>query len=80
MYNSFLAVIHCKNQPWPLTFFTLTFSRSSTIPPLAQVIDKIYDTTPGFSDVFDEETFYAFFAVITVLSFVAAFVASRCVT
>ena len=44
------------------------------------MIDKIYDTTPGFSDVFDEETFYAFFAVITVMSFVAAFVASRCVT
>ncbi len=42
------------------------------------MIDRIYDKTPGFEDVFhDEETFYAFAACFTALACVAAFVASR---
>ena len=48
----------------------MTFSPS-------QVIDKIYDKTPGFDDLFDEETFYVFAACFTLLTCLAAFVASR---
>jgi len=40
-------------------------------------IDKFYDKTPGFTDVFDEESFYIFAFFFTVLTCVAAVVASR---
>lgn len=42
-----------------------------------EVIDKYYEATPGFQDIFDEETFYIFAAVFTLATCLAAFVASR---
>ena len=42
-----------------------------------EVIDKYYEQTPGFQDIFDEETFYVFAAVFTLATCLAAFVASR---
>ena len=42
-----------------------------------EVINKYYEQTPGFQDVFDEETFYIFAAVFTVATCLAAFVASK---
>jgi len=43
-------------------------------------INKFYDQTPGFDDVFDEETFYIFAGVFTLVTILAAFVASRYIT
>lgn len=43
-------------------------------------IDKFYEQTPGFQDVFDEETFYIFAGVITLITILAAFLASRYIT
>ncbi|TRY72281.1 hypothetical protein TCAL_08590 [Tigriopus californicus] len=43
-------------------------------------VDKIYDQTPGFNDVFDEETFYMFAAGFTLLTCLVAFTASRYIT
>ena len=43
-------------------------------------IDKFYDQTPGFSDVFDEETFYIFAGVFTLVTIVTAVAASRYIT
>jgi len=43
-------------------------------------IDKFYDQTPGFQDVFDEETFYIFAGVVTLVAIIAAFAASRYIT
>ena len=45
-----------------------------------EVIDRYYEQTPGFQDVFDEETFYIFAAVFTLATCLAAFVASRYIT
>ena len=45
-----------------------------------EFVDKIYDTTPGFNDVFDEETFYVFAVVVAVTACLAAFIASRYIT
>ena len=42
-----------------------------------EVIDRIYDTTPGFQDIFDEESFYVFAACFTLMTCLAAFVASK---
>ena len=42
-----------------------------------EFVDKVYDTTPGFNDVFDEDTFYMFAASVTIFACLAAFVASR---
>lgn len=44
------------------------------------VIDKLYDQTPGFQDIFDEESFYIFAAVFTLATCLGAFVASRYIT
>ncbi len=43
------------------------------------LVDKVYDASfPAFNDVFpDEETFYVAAAVFTLVTVVAAFVASR---
>jgi len=43
-------------------------------------IDKLYDQTPGFEDIFDEESFYVFAGVFTLVVVIAAFVASRYIT
>ena len=45
-----------------------------------EVIDKFYEQTPGFQDVFDEESFYIFATVFTLATCLAAFVASRYIT
>lgn len=45
-----------------------------------EFIDKFYDQTPGFQDVFDEETFYIFAGVFTLISIIGAVVASRYIT
>jgi len=43
-------------------------------------IDKFYEQTPGFQDIFDEESFYVFAAVFTLVVCLAAFAASRYLT
>ena len=45
-----------------------------------EFINKFYDQTPGFQDVFDEETFYMFAGVFTLVTVVVAVVASRYIT
>merc|ERR1711971_1424904 len=45
-----------------------------------EFVDKFYDQAPGFQDVFDEESFYMFAAVFTLVSCLAAFLASRYIT
>lgn len=45
-----------------------------------EVIDKYYEQTPGFQEIFDEETFYICAAVFTLATCLAAFVASRYIT
>ena len=42
-----------------------------------EVIDKYYEQTPGFQDIFDEETFYIFAAVFTVATCLIGFIASK---
>ena len=42
-----------------------------------EFVDKIYDTTPGFTDVFDEDSFYMFAGVFTLVVCLGAFIASR---
>lgn len=44
------------------------------------VINKLYEQIPAFTDVFDEESFYAFAACFTVGTIVVAFVLSRFIT
>lgn len=44
------------------------------------VAQSIYDQVPAFTDVFDEETFYLFIIILTVCSFLLAFIASRFIT
>ena len=43
-------------------------------------MDKFYDHVPAFTDVFDEESFYLFAAVITAVTCIAGFLASRYIT
>jgi len=43
-------------------------------------IEKFYEQTPSFEDVFDEETFFVFAGVFTLVVILAAFVASRYIT
>merc|ERR1712117_984610 len=45
-----------------------------------EFVDKVYDQAPGFPDIFDEESFYMFAAVFTLVSCLAAFLASRYIT
>ncbi len=42
-----------------------------------RLVDKIYEMTPGFTDVFDEDSFYLFAAAFTLLTCLVAFTASR---
>ncbi len=49
-------------------------------PVVMHLVDKIYETTPGFTDVFDEDSFYLFAVIFTLLTFLGAFAASRFVT
>ena len=44
------------------------------------LVDKFYEHTPGFQDLFDEESFYIFATVFTLATCLAAFVASRYIT
>jgi len=45
-----------------------------------KLVDKFYDHVPAFTDVFDEESFYLFAAVITAVTCIAGFLASRYIT
>ena len=45
-----------------------------------ELVDKFYEHTPGFQDLFDEESFYIFATVFTLVTCLAAFVASRYIT
>eukprot|EP00095_Tigriopus_kingsejongensis_P011122 snap_masked-scaffold645_size120276-processed-gene-0.9 protein:Tk11122 transcript:snap_masked-scaffold645_size120276-processed-gene-0.9-mRNA-1 annotation:"mitochondrial 50s ribosomal protein l53" len=59
-------------------------SRSSGHGHASQVVmdfvDRIYDQTPGFQDVFDEDTFYTFAACFTLATGLVAWMASRYLT
>ncbi len=41
------------------------------------LVDKLYDHAPSFEDIFDEQSFYVFAAGFTLMTIIAAFVASR---
>ena len=41
------------------------------------IIDKYYEESPGFQDIFDEDSFYIFAVVFTLASCLMGFVASR---
>lgn len=45
-----------------------------------EVIERIYNDIPAFSDVFSEETFYIFAFCFVIGAFVLAFVLSRFIT
>jgi len=45
-----------------------------------QAVDRIYEHVPAFADIFDEESFYLFAGLFTVVTCAAAFVASRYIT
>lgn len=45
-----------------------------------EVIERIYNDIPSFSDVFSEETFYVFACCFVLGTFVLAFVLSRFIT
>ena len=42
-----------------------------------EIIDRYYEQTPSFHDIFDEETFYVFAAVFTLVTCLMGFAASR---
>jgi len=44
------------------------------------IVNKVYESVPAFTDVFDEETWYIFAACFTIGTFVVAFMASRLIT
>lgn len=48
--------------------------------PAKHIHRKLSSHIPSFSDIFDEESFYIFAALITLGSIVAAVIASRYVT
>ena len=45
-----------------------------------EAVDRIYEKLPAFEDIFDEDSFYTFAAVFTVVSILLAFLASRYIT
>jgi len=48
-----------------------------TVHKAMKAVDKLYNQTPGFTDIFDEETFYQFAFVFTACVFVCVFLLSR---
>lgn len=44
------------------------------------IVNKIYDSFPAFTDIFDEELWYIFAACFTLSTIMVAFVASRFIT
>jgi len=44
------------------------------------IVNKVYDSVPSFTDVFDEETWYIFAGCFTIGTLVLTFVASRFIT
>lgn len=55
-------------------------SKERTVHKAMKTIDKLYDHTPGFSDIFDEELWYQFCFVFTMCTFVCVFILSRYIT
>ena len=45
-----------------------------------EAVNRWYERLPGFEDIFDEESFYAFAGFFTCVSIVAAIVVSRYIT
>jgi len=44
------------------------------------IVDKVYNSVPAFTDIFDEESWYIFALVFTAATIIIAVVASRFVT
>lgn len=44
------------------------------------VIERIYNEIPAFTDVFNEESFYAFVVCFTLATILVAFILSRFIT
>ena len=44
------------------------------------IVNKIYDNFPAFTDIFDEESFYIFAGVFTLCTIMGAIIASRFIT
>lgn len=44
------------------------------------IIERIYNDIPAFTDVFTEESFYSFVFAFVVLTIIIAFVLSRFIT
>ena len=45
--------------------------------PIMRAINDYVDELPGFQDMFDEDSFYIFAGVVTLLTCLATFMASR---
>jgi len=52
-------------------------ARDKTVHKAMKAVDKLYNEFPGFTDIFDEETFYQFAFVFTACTFVCVFILSR---
>lgn len=44
------------------------------------IVNKVYDSVPAFTDVFDEETWYIFAGCFTVGTILVSLIASRFIT
>lgn len=44
------------------------------------IVNKVYDSVPAFTDVFDEETWYIFAGGVTVGTILLTLIASRFIT
>lgn len=46
----------------------------------AQMYDRLYNYIPSFDDLFDEESFYLFALLVTIVSIIVCFLLSRRIT
>lgn len=44
------------------------------------IVNKVYDSVPAFTDLFDEDTWYIFAACFTLATILVTFIASRYIT
>lgn len=44
------------------------------------IVNKVYDSVPAFTDVFDEDTWYIFVACFTAATVIVTVIASRFIT
>lgn len=85
MYDQNFIILFFLLHPYPKYIaLALTFQLEAIIDrPDRTIIQYLYlfyftcSKLPSFDSIFDEETFYIFFILLVILSFVAAYIASR---